>query len=54
MTLTYYDDVTPKNYEPPGFTSTLFDLNNLFHGEGTMKHMCGTTISPFHSYQFKP
>ena len=49
MMLLYYENVTPKEYEPPGFMPSVFELSNLFHGD-TAKHVFGTAISLFHSY----
>ena len=49
--LTYYDEVTPANYEPPGFMSSVFDLDALF-SEQTSKMLYGMAISTHHRYHF--
>lgn len=49
MQMTYYDEVTPVNYEPPCFTSSVFELNYLFKDPGsTFKHDFGAVASPYH------
>lgn len=47
MQLTYYDELTPKNYEPPGFIPQDFDVNLIF-SKSTMKHTFGTAHSDHH------
>jgi hypothetical protein len=49
--LSYYEDQTPKTYEPPGFIASVFELSNLFHGETARQHF-GTACSPHHSIGF--
>lgn len=45
--LTYHDDVTPADYEPPGFMSSIFELDTLFN-EQTSRMLYGTAISTHH------
>lgn len=47
MHLTYYDELTPADYEPPGFTSTIFELGYLFK-DPTFKHDFGSVQSAHH------
>ena len=49
--LTYYDDVTPPDYEPPGFMPSCFDLDTLFGAEeGKLLRLdCGTASGTHHS-----
>ena len=48
MQLTYYDELTPRDYEPPGFTPTEFDVNSVF-AKPTMKHDFGEAKSGHHA-----
>lgn len=48
MHLTYYDDLTPVDYEPPGFSNSVFDLDHLFGDHGTAKLVYGTSLSSHH------
>lgn len=49
MQMTYYDELTPANYEPPGFAPSVFELGYLFKDpSGTLKHDFGTVASPHH------
>lgn len=49
MQMTYYDELTPANYEPPCFTSSVFELNYLFKDpSSTFKHDFGAVASPHH------
>lgn len=50
MHLAYYEEVTPSDYEPPGFMSTIFDLESLFH-EATSRLIYGTSLNSHHRYQ---
>lgn len=47
LQLTYYDELTPHDYEPPGFSSTVFDLAYAFR-ESTLKHDFGMVRSKYH------
>jgi hypothetical protein len=47
MQITYYDELTPPNYEPPGFTSAVFDVGYLFK-KPTLKHDFGSVHSGYH------
>lgn len=47
MQMTYYDELTPTGYEPPGFASSVFDVNYLFDGK-TFRHNFGQVESPHH------
>lgn len=47
MQITYYDDLTPADYEPFGFTSPIFDVQLLFT-EPTFKHDFGPVESAHH------
>lgn len=49
MQITYYDELTPRDYEPPGFTSLVFDLKYLFQ-RPTFKHDFGAAESTHHRY----
>ena len=48
MKLTYYDEVTPADYEPPGFVAADFDLEHLFPGTGTSKFNFGRAATAYH------
>lgn len=48
MKLSYYEEVTPKNYEPPGFVAAEFDIDHLFQGP-TSKFTFGKAATPFHN-----
>jgi hypothetical protein len=48
MMLMYYEEQTPKEYEPPGFMPAVFELSNLFHGETVVKNY-GNAVSPHHT-----
>lgn len=48
MKLTYYDEVTPLGYEPPGFVAAEFDIDHLFQGS-TCKYSFGKAGTPFHN-----
>lgn len=48
MKLTYYEEVTPMGYEPPGFVAAEFDIDNLFQGP-TSKYSFGKAATPYHS-----
>jgi hypothetical protein len=49
MQITYYDELTPRDYEPPGFTPAEFDINYIFNQQ-TMKHTFGKAASDHHLY----
>lgn len=49
MQITYYDELTPREYEPPGFTPVEFDINYIFD-QPTMKHTFGKAKSGHHLY----
>lgn len=49
MQMTYYDELTPRDYEPPGFIPQEFDINYLFAAPSTLKHDFGTVKSGHHS-----
>lgn len=49
MQITYYDELTPTNYEPPGFLPKDFDIDLIFN-EPSMKHSFGTASSNHHRY----
>lgn len=49
MQMTYYDELTPTSYEPPGFAPGVFNVNYLFAGK-TFKHDFGFITSSFHRY----
>ena len=44
MQITYYDELTPLDYEPPGFTPMVFDVSYLFK-RPTLKHDFGSVHS---------
>lgn len=46
--LLYYTEQTPKEYEPPGFMPSVFEVSNLFHGD-TIIQTFGSAESPHHS-----
>lgn len=48
MQLTYYDEVTPPDYVPPGFMQSVFDINYIFNGP-TFKHGFGQVQSSHHN-----
>ena len=48
MKLSYYEEVTPMGYEPPGFVSAEFDIDHLFQGP-TTKYSFGKAVTPFHN-----
>lgn len=47
LELGYYDELTPSNYEPPGFKNTVFDMKHLFK-DTPYKHDFGTVQSDYH------
>lgn len=47
MKLSYYDEVTPMGYEPPGFVAAEFDIDHLFQGP-TNKYSFGAAKTPYH------
>jgi hypothetical protein len=47
MQVTYYDELTPSDYEPPGFVGTVFDVQYLFE-RPTLKHDFGVAESNHH------
>ncbi|XP_037128921.1 HORMA domain-containing protein 1 [Syngnathus acus] len=47
MTLTYYDDVTPQDYQPPGFKDA--DDNMLVFEREPVSLTMGEVATPFHS-----
>jgi len=47
MKITYYDELTPPNYQPKGFTTTIFEVGNLFSDQ-TFKHDFGLISSEHH------
>ena len=47
MQLTYYDSVTPKDYEPAGFRSTIFDVDLIFEKDPFVQTF-GPACSTFH------
>lgn len=51
MQINYYDELTPKNYEPTGFQSTIFDISNLFDSKSVFKHQFSTVKSTAHIAQ---
>lgn len=53
MHLAYYEEVTPSDYEPPGFMPVIFDLENLFH-EATSRLIYGTSLGSHHRYTGAP
>jgi len=49
MEIFYWDDLTPKNYEPPLFSSPIFDYNLYFQNPKTnYKHSFGSVGSGSH------
>lgn len=48
MKLTYYEEVTPMGYEPPGFVAAEFDIDHLFQGP-TSKYSFGKAVTPYHN-----
>jgi hypothetical protein len=48
MKLTYYEEVTPMGYEPPGFIAAEFDIDHLFQGP-TSKYTFGKAVTPYHN-----
>jgi len=52
MQLGYYDYLTPKDYEPPGFIPSVFDINCLFEAP-TFKYDFGLASSAFHRYKIQ-
>ena len=48
MKLTYYEEVTPMGYEPPGFVAAEFDIDHLFQGP-TSKYSFGKAATPHHN-----
>lgn len=48
MKLTYYEEVTPMGYEPPGFVAAEFDIDHLFQGP-TSKYSFGKAATPYHN-----
>ena len=51
MHLTYYDLLTPKNYEPPGFQSSIFDRSYLHDPKFVFKHQFASVASLTHALQ---
>jgi len=51
MKLTYYDDVTPEDYEPPGFTAA--DNENFNFDEEPMNIKVGDVQTPFHTVKLR-
>lgn len=49
MQMTYYDELTPTSYEPPGFEPGVFSVHYLFASK-TFKHDFGFIASSFHRY----
>lgn len=47
MKLTYYDEVTPAAYEPPGFQAADFDLDHLFVAP-SVKYAFGKALTQHH------
>lgn len=47
MQMTYYDELTPASYEPPGFAPSIFDVGYLFDGK-TFEHSFGHVESAHH------
>lgn len=50
MQLTYYDELTPNGYEPPGFAATIFELAYAFK-KPTFKQDFGSAQSNCHRVQ---
>ena len=48
MKLSYYEEVTPMGYEPPGFVAAEFDIDHLFQGP-TLKYSFGKAATPYHN-----
>lgn len=48
MKLSYYEEVTPMGYEPPGFVAAEFDIDHLFQ-RATSKYSFGKAGTPFHN-----
>lgn len=48
MKLSYYEEVTPMGYEPPGFVAAEFDIDHLFQG-ATTKYSFGKAATPYHN-----
>lgn len=48
MKLSYYEEVTPLGYEPPGFVAAEFDIDHLFQGP-TSKYSFGKAATPYHN-----
>lgn len=48
MKLTYYEEVTPMGYEPPGFVAAEFDIDHLFQGP-TNKYSFGKAATQYHN-----
>lgn len=49
LQLTYYDEITPPNYEPPGFSPGVFDSKFLFE-KVVFRHDFGRVSSASHRY----
>lgn len=49
MKLTYYEEVTPMGYEPPGFVAAEFDIDHLFVQGATSKYAFGKATTPYHN-----
>ncbi|XP_061838839.1 HORMA domain-containing protein 1 isoform X3 [Nerophis lumbriciformis] len=49
MKLAYYDDVTPQDYQPPGFKEA--DGNTLVFGKEPVRLTMGEVVTPFHTIQ---
>ncbi|XP_031432159.1 HORMA domain-containing protein 1 isoform X2 [Clupea harengus] len=47
MTLTYYDDVTPEEYQPPGFKEG--DSDSITFEKEQVKLTMGEVVTPFHT-----
>lgn len=47
MQITYYDELTPRDYEPPGFSPQDFDINFIFK-QPTLKHTFNVAQSNHH------
>ncbi|KAM9782602.1 HORMA domain-containing protein 1-like [Neosynchiropus ocellatus] len=47
MKLAYYEDVTPQDYQPPGFKAT--DGNALEFEKEPVKMSLGSVVTPFHT-----
>ena len=50
MKLSYYEEMTPMGYEPPGFVAAEFDIDHLFQGP-TLKYSFGKAATPYHNIE---